>query len=697
MVVSLGQSIPAPPDAGDVTPPTVTAIVPVNNAANVTTGTTIRATFSEGVLSSSLHAGTFSLQTAGGTPVTGTLSRDGVTVVFTPNAPLMFDTEYVLTIAGVQDQRGNVMNQPYSSGFRTISNPSSDLTPPTIVAVNPADGADGIATSTTITLTFSEAIDVTTVTTTSIQLRQNGIPVTGSLFVTGSTQVTLTPAALAPATTCTLQVSGVHDLAGNALSQPFTATFITRPADQAVAGAYRSYAFPVTGTNVSVYGQTATRPTSLVVVNPTSTSQSYVVSGTLSTASIRASSSRRRATGGSVQRNLRQADFQGLLRELERRLPTFRRSSDQRPRPRIYADLVGNETTFSIVQDDGSTVTAPSTCRQIVTLPSPATSGNANFYFDQDIAWDATAQSFVSQLAAAWPSIYATVRQKFGSEPPAGAFNGISLNDDITILIVSSEKIDPTGADLAGFFYSGDLYSSAIDPASNQRKMLYLNYLPDSLSALKGVLAHELQHMVNFYQHKSRGLNEEDWLNEAMSGYAEHLCGFGVPTGNRSKALQTRDYLAAVSANSLTEWTGSHEDYGQVYLFGTWLGQQYGTSGSVISLLAGTETGTDAVAAFTGKPFTDILTEWSIALLINDTTGGSRYGIPGLSLRTTYPYNGGSVTFNGPQPVQRSAPFSETLGVAPHGCAVLEVTGGTGNRLQLTVPTTGLFYELHAE
>ncbi len=695
---ALGISVPAPPDQNDVTPPTVTGVLPANNAVGVATGTTVRVTCSEAVLTSSLTTNTFNVKTAGGQTVAGTFARDGLTVVFTPASPLTYDTEYVVTITGIQDQRGNTMTQPFSSGFRTQNDPASDITPPSVLSVTPANGVNGIATSTTITLIMSEALDVTTVNSANVRLLQNAMPVSGTLFVSGSTQVTFTPSALAPLTTYTVQVSGVKDLAGNSMSLTFSSTFTTMAADQRIAGSWRSYAFPISGTSATVYDFTATQTSTLVMVNNTSTSQNYAIGGTMISASRRFESSMTRTNViRSENPPDRCAEFHCLLREYEHQLPTFRHSSANSVRGRILLDTVGNSVTFKVLQDDGSTVSAPATCRYVTALPAPAVSGNTNVYVDNDLTWDASAQSFASQLVSAWSGIYTTIRQKFGAEPPAGLFNGLTLNDDLTILIVAPGKIDPLDVGLAGFFYSGDLYSSAIDPNSNQRKILYLNYLPGELDAVKGVLAHEFQHMVNFYQRKSRGLTEDDWLNEACSGYAEHLCGFGIPVANRSKAVQTRDFLAQPAGNSLTEWTGSHEDYGQVYLFGTWLGLQYGASGSIAGLLSSTQTGTEAVSTFAGKSFTEILAEWSVGLYVNDTSGETRYGIPGLNLRSTFTYAGGSVTLAGPAANRRTAPFSDTLGVAAKACSYLEVTGGTGQQLQFTVPITGSFFEIHHE
>ena len=109
--------------------------------------------------------------------------------------------------------------------------PPADVVAPTILAVDPADGSTGVSLNAPVTLTFSEAMDPTTCTETSVKVSDG---VTGTV-VTDGAQVTFHPSEpLDLLVTYEVSVTtGVCDVAGNALKVPFTSSFTT--ADQPVA------------------------------------------------------------------------------------------------------------------------------------------------------------------------------------------------------------------------------------------------------------------------------------------------------------------------------------------------------------------------------------------------------------------------------------------------------------------------------
>lgn len=111
-----------------------------------------------------------------------------------------------------------------------------DTAPPIVTGIAPASGATGIVRSSSMTATFSEAMDTTTVNTNTVQLRTGGgVLVTASVaYDTTSHVVTLKPSAtLAAQTTYTVTIHGggtdprVKDLAGNALAADSTWSFKT--------------------------------------------------------------------------------------------------------------------------------------------------------------------------------------------------------------------------------------------------------------------------------------------------------------------------------------------------------------------------------------------------------------------------------------------------------------------------------------
>ncbi len=298
-----------------------------------------------------------------------------------------------------------------------------------------------------------------------------------------------------------------------------------------------------------------------------------------------------------------------------------------------------------------------------------------------------TLQNHISQVNTLWSTsnqIYKKVTETFGLDP-SGSWNGLNLPTTMTILWLKPYL------NYAGFFNSADLYPKSQDANSNETKMVYL-YFDSGAEALfnyGSTLAHELQHMINFVQRKNLGLNEDAWLDEAMSGYAEHVAGYSIVSeNNASKARLVRDFLGNPQSNNLIEWSGSTSDYGQVALFGLWLAEKYGSSGSVKTLLTQTTVGSTAVSAFSGGiAFGELVKTWQLALYINDTTGATKYGYTNFSLRNTY----SGVTLSGPANARVG-----TINVARYAAAYVEVSAPTtATTLTWTVPSTLSVFELN--
>ena len=104
----------------DTTPPTLVSTVPADGAVDVSTGTVFILTFSERINPASLEN---VLVTP--TPSEGTeeWSSDGLTVTFTPDEPLLEDTQYFLMLpeGSIQDLSGNLNTENYTVGFTTGS------------------------------------------------------------------------------------------------------------------------------------------------------------------------------------------------------------------------------------------------------------------------------------------------------------------------------------------------------------------------------------------------------------------------------------------------------------------------------------------------------------------------------------------------------------------------------------------------
>lgn len=107
----------------------------------------------------------------------------------------------------------------------------ADTTGPTITARSPTAGGTFVPITSTISVTFSEAIDCATVTTGSFTVSGG---VTGSVTCDGSIALLTPSASLAYSTTYTVTLTtAVRDVAGNALTGTRTSTFttVTAPAE----------------------------------------------------------------------------------------------------------------------------------------------------------------------------------------------------------------------------------------------------------------------------------------------------------------------------------------------------------------------------------------------------------------------------------------------------------------------------------
>ncbi len=136
-----------------------------------------------------------------------------------------------------------------NEGITVLADLSVDVTdeiPPMVTAISPADGSTNIATNATVTVTFSEAVNASTVNTGTLFLLRNGTTaVAASVSYDAASQTaTLTPStALANSTAYTIVVQGgaggVKDDAGNALAADATASFSTvAQVDPALVAAY---------------------------------------------------------------------------------------------------------------------------------------------------------------------------------------------------------------------------------------------------------------------------------------------------------------------------------------------------------------------------------------------------------------------------------------------------------------------------
>jgi hypothetical protein len=117
------------------------------------------------------------------------------------------------------------------SGNGTVS---ADITAPTVISTAPVNLAPSIAINTNVTATFSEAMNPSTINSTTFTLKQGTAPVTGVVTYVGTTAIFKPTSVLIGNASYTATITtGAKDLAGNALAAPKSWTFTTNTtADQ---------------------------------------------------------------------------------------------------------------------------------------------------------------------------------------------------------------------------------------------------------------------------------------------------------------------------------------------------------------------------------------------------------------------------------------------------------------------------------
>ena len=221
--------------AADVTAPTIVSRSPLNGATSVPINTDVVITFSEPMNPASLTTTTITLTpTSGGAAVAATVTpgAGNTTATLNPTGDLLYNTSYTVTVTtGVEDAAGNNLAAQSTSTFTTVL----DTTAPTVTSTSPLANATGVAPNANITVTFSEAMNVSTVNGTNFTVTRTsgaGSPaaVTGAISNVGNV-FTFNPSSnLDAGAVYTVTVTtGATDLAGNPLLGNFSFSFTVAP------------------------------------------------------------------------------------------------------------------------------------------------------------------------------------------------------------------------------------------------------------------------------------------------------------------------------------------------------------------------------------------------------------------------------------------------------------------------------------
>lgn len=246
----------------DVTPPAVLSVVPLNTATGVSATAKATATFSEAMNPSTITTATFSLK-QGSAVIAGTVTYTGTTATFTPSVALVANTTYSAAIStGAKDLAGNALASAYTWSFTTAA--AADVTPPTVLSVTPLMNATSVAVSTRPTVTFSEAMNASTISASTFTLKQGTVNIAGTVSYSGSTATFTPSSALSASTVYTATITtGAKDAAGNALAANYVWSFttavpadVTPPSVTSVTPANNATSVAVTGSATAVFSET---------------------------------------------------------------------------------------------------------------------------------------------------------------------------------------------------------------------------------------------------------------------------------------------------------------------------------------------------------------------------------------------------------------------------------------------------------
>lgn len=237
----------------NITPPTVIDSYPLNNALNIPVTTSVTVTFDLVMDETTLgYASNGNIKllsgSTSGTFVPGTASYDDESgdLSITPSTKLIGGTVYYLVVSSdVTNTSGIKMGANYVLKFTTLP---VDTTKPTIVSKNPSGGATNVPLTSPLNITFSEPMDVASVTTgANIYLKKGVTSVDGVLSYVGSSNTAVfTPAtSLTGNTKYTLTVigptSGVKDVSGNYKDKNESWDFTTAGSNTITSAALNQY------------------------------------------------------------------------------------------------------------------------------------------------------------------------------------------------------------------------------------------------------------------------------------------------------------------------------------------------------------------------------------------------------------------------------------------------------------------------
>jgi len=218
----------------NTTAPAIAWTTHANGATNVAINTKVGVAFSTWMDPLTITSTNFTLkETATGAAVLGIVGYSGVNAEFvklnyligpfSPDAENFSpNTSYTATIKGGDDGARDLAGNPLASDYvwSWTTGAAPDTASPAVILAAPLANARGVALNSTVSTTFSEAMDPLTITTANFILLDGVTPIAGTVTYDMQNSIaTFTPInPLALNGTYTVEISGVTDLAGNELA-----------------------------------------------------------------------------------------------------------------------------------------------------------------------------------------------------------------------------------------------------------------------------------------------------------------------------------------------------------------------------------------------------------------------------------------------------------------------------------------------
>ncbi len=219
----------------DMTAPAIDYSDPVDNATNVPVNSVLKVKYNELLDPVSINASSVyvrDLSTSTNVPGSIALDVDGESISFVPDVPFAENRQYRMYLYPIYDLSGNA--RYYNFDITTGS--SADSVAPGVTAVNIDDGQVDVPRNVRLHVEFSEALRGEALD--NVNLYLNGQPVeVNRSFGSDRQSITLTPVqVLLPASTYTLSINGIVDLAGYSMITPVNLSFVTSAGTDTASG-----------------------------------------------------------------------------------------------------------------------------------------------------------------------------------------------------------------------------------------------------------------------------------------------------------------------------------------------------------------------------------------------------------------------------------------------------------------------------